>query len=54
MFNVISHFYMIFNAEFISEAISNFQGFVIEKIQDGRHLMFDREQDYCHSYLRYI
>ena len=29
-FNVIPPFYMIFIAEFISEAISNFQGFVKE------------------------
>ena len=29
-FNVIPHFHMIFNAEFISKAISNFQGFVKE------------------------
>ena len=27
-FNVIPHFHMIFNAEFISGASSNFQGFV--------------------------
>ena len=26
-FNVIPHFHMIFNAEFISEAINNFYGF---------------------------
>ena len=29
-FNVIPHFHMIFNAEFISEVISNFQGFAKE------------------------
>ena len=29
-FYVIPHFHMIFNAEFISEASSNFQGFVKE------------------------
>ena len=29
-FNVIPHFHMIFNAEFISEASSNFQVFVNE------------------------
>ena len=29
-FNVIPHFHMIFNAEFISEASSNFEGFVKE------------------------
>ena len=27
-FNVIPHFYLMFSAEFISEAISNFEGFV--------------------------
>ena len=27
-FNVIPHFHMIFNAEFISEASSNFKGFI--------------------------
>ena len=29
-FNVIPHFHMIFNAEFISEASSNFKDFVEE------------------------
>ena len=29
-FNVIPHFHMIFNAEFIAEASSNFWGFVKE------------------------
>ena len=29
-FNVIPHFHSIFNAEFISEAISNFEGFAKE------------------------
>ena len=29
-FNVIPHFHMIFIAEFSSEAISNFEGFVKE------------------------
>ena len=29
-FNLIPHFHMIFNAEFISEVISNFQGFANE------------------------
>ena len=29
-FNVIPHFHMIFNAEFICEASSNFQSFVKE------------------------
>ena len=29
-FNQIPHFYIIFNAEFISEAISNFSSFVKE------------------------
>ena len=29
-FNVIPHFHRIFNAEFISEAISNVQGFIKE------------------------
>ena len=29
-FNVIPHFQMIFNVEFISEAINNFLGFVEE------------------------
>ena len=43
-FNVIPHFHMIFNAEFISEAISNFQDFAKNKIQDDRHLRFHWEQ----------
>ena len=43
-FNVIPHFHMIFNAESISEVISNFQGFAKEYIQDGRHLRFHWEQ----------
>ena len=43
-FNVIPHFHMIFNAEFISEVISNFKGFAEKWIQDDRHLRSHWEQ----------
>ena len=53
-FNVIPHFHMVFNVEFISEDISNFLGFAKGKLQDGRHLRIHWEQVYCHLYSRYI
>ena len=40
-FNVVTHLHMVFNAEFIYEAIFNFYGFVKESIQEGRHLRFN-------------